>query len=42
MDEVEVIIEGDQVLFSWNDREVIQPMADQLGEPEFKDPRPCG
>ena len=41
MDEIEVIIKEDMVLFEWND-ETIQEMAEELGEPEFPEPRPCG
>ena len=41
MDEIEIQIEGDDVIFSWNNPE-IQQMAEALGEPEFETPRPCG
>jgi hypothetical protein len=41
MDEIEIQIEGDDVIFSWNNPE-IQEMAEALGEPEFETPRPCG
>ena len=41
MDEIEVIIKQDMTLFEWND-ETIQEMAEELGEPEFSEPRPCG
>ena len=41
MDEIEVIIKENMVLFEWND-ETIQEMAEELGEPEFPEPRPCG
>lgn len=39
--EIEVIIERDGATFLWNDPE-IQEMAEELGEPHFKKPRPCG
>ena len=39
--EMEIIIKGDETVFSWND-ETIQEMAEELGEPEFPEPRPCG
>jgi len=39
--EMEILIDQDLVLFSWND-EAIQEMAEALGEPEFPEPRPCG
>jgi hypothetical protein len=41
MIEIEVQIEDDDVLFSWNTPE-IQEMAEALGVPEFDSPRPCG
>jgi hypothetical protein len=40
--DIEIIIENDMTLFSWNDETTIQPMAEELGEPEFPEPRPCG
>ncbi|MBN2032275.1 MAG: hypothetical protein JW836_03285 [Deltaproteobacteria bacterium] len=40
-EEIEILIDQDLVLFSWND-EAIQEMAEVLGEPEFPEPRPCG
>ena len=39
--ELEILIENDLVLISWNEGE-IQEMAEALGEPEFTEPRPCG
>ena len=42
MDEIEIIIVDDLVIFDWNDREDIQPMAEELGVPDFPEPRPCG
>ena len=41
MIEIEIQIEKDEVIFSWNNP-VIQEMAEALGEPEFETPRPCG
>ena len=38
---IEIIIEGDEIFFSWNDN-IIQLMAMELGEVEFSEPRPCG
>lgn len=38
---IEIIIEGDEIFFSWNDN-IIQWMAMELGEVEFSEPRPCG
>jgi hypothetical protein len=39
--EMEIMIDQDLVLFSWND-EAIQELAEALGEPEFPEPRACG
>jgi hypothetical protein len=39
--ELEFLIDNDFILISWNDVE-IQEMAEELGEPEFPEPRPCG
>ena len=39
--EIEIIIDQDVVLFSWND-EAIQELAVELGETDFREPRPCG
>jgi hypothetical protein len=41
MMDIELQIEEDEVLFSWNTPE-IQEMAEALGVPEFETPRPCG
>jgi hypothetical protein len=41
MIEIEIQIEEDEVLFSWNNPE-IQEMAEALGVPEFGTPSPCG
>ena len=41
MNDVEIVIEKDVVVISWNDED-IQQMAEELGEPEFPEPRPCG
>jgi|WetSurMetagenome_2_1015567.scaffolds.fasta_scaffold576913_2 hypothetical protein len=40
--DIELIIENEYVIFEWNDKEIIQPMAEELGETEFPAPRPCG
>ena len=39
--EIEIMIENDTAIISWND-ETIQEIAEDLGEPEFPEPRPCG
>jgi hypothetical protein len=39
--EIEVTIVDNRVYFSWND-ESIQDLAEELGETEFPEPRPCG
>jgi len=39
--EMEIMIENDTAIISWND-ETIQEIAEDLGEPEFPEPRPCG
>ena len=39
--EVEIIVDGEIAFFSWND-ETIQDLAEELGEPQFSEPRPCG
>ena len=41
MEELEIIIDGNTAIFSWNN-EMIEDMAEELGEPEFPQPRPCG
>ena len=41
MDDVEIVIEKDVVVISWNDED-IQQMSEELGEPEFPESRPCG
>lgn len=41
MDEMVIIIKEVEAVFSWND-ETIQEMAEGLGDPEFREPRPCG
>jgi heme oxygenase len=41
IEELEIIIDGDSAIFSWNN-EMIQEMAEELGETEFVQPRPCG
>jgi hypothetical protein len=38
---IEVLIDHEGVTFLWNDPE-IQEIAEELGEPIFKKPRPCG
>ena len=39
--EIQIVIEKDRAIFSWND-ETIQEIAEEIGEPEFPEPRPCG
>ena len=39
--EIEIIIEKDVAIISWNDK-AIQQIAEELGEPEFPETRPCG
>ena len=39
--EIEIMIENDTAIISWNDK-TIQEIAEDLGEPEFLEPRPCG
>ena len=39
--EIEVIIENDTTIFSWNN-ETIQEIAEEIGEPQFPESRPCG
>jgi hypothetical protein len=41
VEELEIIIDGDTAIFSWNN-EMIEDMAEELGETEFPQPRPCG
>jgi len=39
--EIEILMQDDMVMISWND-ETIQEIAEEIGQPEFPDPRPCG
>jgi hypothetical protein len=39
--EIEIIVDGETAFFYWNN-ETIQDISNELGEPEFPDPRPCG
>jgi len=39
--DIEILIDEDLLFFSWND-DLIQEMAEELGTPEFPEPRPCG
>jgi len=39
--DIELWIERDMVMISWND-ETIQDIAEEMGQPEFSEPRPCG
>jgi len=39
--EFEILIHDDMVAISWND-ETIQEIAEEIGQPEFAEPRPCG
>ena len=41
VNEIEIMLENDTAIISWND-ETIQEIAEDLGEPEFPEPRPCG
>lgn len=39
--EIEIIVDGEVAFFSWNN-EAIRDLSEELGEPEFPEPRPCG
>jgi hypothetical protein len=39
--EIEIILDGEDAFFSWNN-EAIRDLSEELGEPEFPEPRPCG
>jgi len=39
--DIEIIVEGEILFFAWNN-EVIQQLAEEFGETEFPEPRPCG
>ena len=39
--DVEIIVDGEVAFFSWNN-EVIQELAEELGETDFPESRPCG
>jgi hypothetical protein len=39
--DIEIVIDGDLLFFSWNG-DLIQGLAEELGTPEFPEPRPCG
>ena len=39
--DIEIIVDGEITLFTWNN-EVIQGLAEELGETDFPEPRPCG
>jgi hypothetical protein len=39
--EIEIIVDGENAFFSWNN-EAIQKLAEELGETDFPEPRPCG
>jgi hypothetical protein len=39
--EIEIIVDGESAFFSWNS-ESIQELAEELGETDFPEPRPCG
>jgi len=41
LNEIEILIENDTAIISWND-EIIQEIAEDMGKPEFHEPRPCG
>jgi hypothetical protein len=39
--EIEIILDGEIAFFFWNNQ-TIQDLSEELGEPEFPEPRPCG
>ena len=39
--DIEIIIDGEIAFFAWNN-EAIQKLAEELGETDFPEPRPCG
>ena len=39
--DIEIIVAGEITLFFWNN-EAIQNLAEELGETDFPEPRPCG
>jgi len=39
--DIEIMVDGEITLFSWNN-EAIQKLAEELGETDFPEPRPCG
>ena len=39
--EIEIIVDGEVAFFFWSN-ETIQDLSEELGEPEFPEPRPCG
>ena len=39
--DIEITVDGEIAFFSWNN-EAIQELAEELGEPDFPEPRPCG
>jgi len=39
--DIEIMVDGEMVFFSWNN-ESIQSLAEELGETDFPEPRPCG
>jgi len=39
--DIEIIVHGEVAFFTWN-TEAIQALAEELGETDFPEPRPCG
>jgi len=39
--DIEIIVDGEIAFFTWNN-EAIQGLAEELGETDFPEPRPCG
>lgn len=39
--DIEITVDGAIVFFAWNN-EVIQQLAEEFGETEFAESRPCG
>ncbi len=41
MEDIQIVIDRDMIFILWNNEE-IQGIAEELGEPEFPESRPCG
>lgn len=39
--DIEITVDGEIAFFAWNN-EVIQQLAEEFGETEFPESRPCG